>query len=369
MYFDQLAIVGELAIALNGPATRRVPLGGGELDGVAAVEAIHGLHESLAERCRAEDECAIMVLQCAGNDFRCGRRAAIREHDHGYCWSDGRPRSDVRDGGFATLADADDFLALAKEDVRHRIGLLEKSSPVAAQVEYDARGSFGGEARERRPYFGGSGFAKPLHRDVRDLAVEHNGVWHRRNADHFAGEGDGELIRTGPEKSGVDLCARRSLQPGGNLVDPPSADVGRVHADDLVTHANAGAFRRRVREDFFNCNKPFLTYDRHANATVKATGGLVEHLQILRRVQLRVRIFQLCDESARRLFVQRADRHRVNEALVDNADDLLEEPHAVLRCPFLHHKTAHDNWGNENGSNEGFSDARRSHGSFQEKDY
>jgi hypothetical protein len=48
---------------------RRVPLAGGELDGVAAVEPVDGLHEALAERGRADDDRAVMVLQRAGDDL------------------------------------------------------------------------------------------------------------------------------------------------------------------------------------------------------------------------------------------------------------------------------------------------------------
>ena len=81
MHLDERAVRQQLALAMNRASARRVPLAGRDLELVAALERIHRLHESLAERRRSDDERAVVVLQRAGDDLRGRRRAAVEQHD------------------------------------------------------------------------------------------------------------------------------------------------------------------------------------------------------------------------------------------------------------------------------------------------
>src|SRR5699024_2917831 len=69
------------ALGLDGAAGRRVIPGGGETDRAVRAERDDRLHRSLAEGARADDQRALMVLQCASNDFRSRSRAAVDQHD------------------------------------------------------------------------------------------------------------------------------------------------------------------------------------------------------------------------------------------------------------------------------------------------
>ena len=62
--------VGFDALGLDGAAVRRVVAGGGQLDRSAVAQRQNGLHRPLAEGALAKNQCAVMVLQRAGDDFR-----------------------------------------------------------------------------------------------------------------------------------------------------------------------------------------------------------------------------------------------------------------------------------------------------------
>ncbi len=70
------------AQGLDRAAARRVVARRGELDGRVVAERHDGLHRALAERLRAHDLRALVVLQRAGDDLGGGRRAAVHEDDH-----------------------------------------------------------------------------------------------------------------------------------------------------------------------------------------------------------------------------------------------------------------------------------------------
>ena len=123
-----------------------------------------------------------------------------------------------------------------------------------------------------------------------------------------------------------------------------------------------------MREHLCDRGEPILLFDGHADAGVEPAGVLVKRLKVLGCVELSVWVLELGHESTRRLFVQRANGHRVNEPIVDYGYDLLEQPDAVLRLTLLHDEPAHDDRGNDDSGEQGFSGARRGHGSIREKD-
>ena len=83
------------AFGLDGVARRRVVLRGGEFDRAAVIERDDGLHAALAEGRLADDDCAALVLQGTGNDFRARRRAFVHQDDDGQSAQDVAVAGDV----------------------------------------------------------------------------------------------------------------------------------------------------------------------------------------------------------------------------------------------------------------------------------
>src|SRR5208337_1664653 len=69
------------ALGLDRAARRRVIARGGQLERAALAERQNGLNRPLAEAARADQRGALEVLQRARDDFRCGSRTAVYEHD------------------------------------------------------------------------------------------------------------------------------------------------------------------------------------------------------------------------------------------------------------------------------------------------
>ena len=197
--------------------------------------------------------------------------------------------------------------------------------------------------------------------------VEHNRVRHGRDAYDFTRKRDGKRLGSRAQEPGVDRRSGRALQLCGDLFDSPSANIRGVDADDFVTDADAGTFCRRAGEDLFNGDEPFLAHNGHPDATVEPAGVLVEHVEILRRVELRVRILQFGDQATCGLLIESPDRERVYETVVDDGDHLLKQPHAALRRSFLNDEAADDDRCDEGGGEEEFLGAGRVHGSIREK--
>src|SRR5689334_3864676 len=73
--------IGLNALGLDRPVRRRVVAGRGETDRAVGSERDDGLDRTLAERPRADDGGALVVLQCTGDDFRSRCRAAVDQDD------------------------------------------------------------------------------------------------------------------------------------------------------------------------------------------------------------------------------------------------------------------------------------------------
>ena len=205
------------------------------------------LHRSLAERAGAHDDGAPVVLQRAGDDLGCGRRAAIDEHDErqvlGQIAGLGVEALHVlrppRPGG--------DDLALIEEGVRHLDRLTQQAAGVVAQVEHDAQ--------QLAPQL----LLDLLHRQlqaVRGLLAERcdpqiadlafGAPAHRPDLDHRAGDGDVERLAPdaadGEHDVGVHLAAHAlhrlgEAEPLHRLAVEMGNQIGRL---------DAGAEGRRV---------------------------------------------------------------------------------------------------------------------------
>ena len=159
-------------------------------------------------------------------------------------------------------------------------------------------------------------------------------------------------VHPGRANLAVTLVPGSPFSSGRHLVDAPSARAGGVDLDDLVALVDSRLFRRRVRVDLGDDDAAFLLLDEHAHAAVEAAGGRVEGLELLGRVELGVRILELLQQATRRLFVERARVHRIDEAIADDRHHLLEEAHSVTRGAFLNDETADENRGGHNGQGE-----------------
>src|ERR1051326_1445163 len=127
--------VGNDPRRLDRPPARRVVARRRQAEGRAVVERQDRLHGPLAERRRAEDQRALVVLERARDDLRGARAAAVHEHDHREVGP--RPRL-VREVLLLLVLEATvgvDDQARVEEQVRdlHRLG--EETARIVAQVE------------------------------------------------------------------------------------------------------------------------------------------------------------------------------------------------------------------------------------------
>src|SRR5204863_8776392 len=103
------------------------------------------LHRTLAERARADQRGALVVLQRPGDDFRRRRRTAVDQEDHWLALGEvARPRVEAL--GFLGIAAAGrDDLTLVEEGVRDRNRLVEQAAGIVAQINDEALDLVGAE--------------------------------------------------------------------------------------------------------------------------------------------------------------------------------------------------------------------------------
>src|SRR5262249_48970075 len=102
---------------------------------------------TLAERARADDDCALMVLQCAGNDLRRRGRAAIDQHDDRLALGEiAGPRNEAMCLLGLAAARRND-LTCFQEGVRYRDRLVEQAAWIVAQIDNIAFQVFGADLR------------------------------------------------------------------------------------------------------------------------------------------------------------------------------------------------------------------------------
>ena len=85
-----------------------------------------------------------------------------------------------------------------------------------------------------------------------------------------------------------------------------------------------------------------LLADRHAGAAVTTARGPIEILGLLRRQQFAVRIVQLANEAASRLFVGGRRGKRVDVLLPHDRHDLIEQHGVRANGRFLEQEAARD---------------------------
>ncbi len=130
--------VGRDALRLDRTARRRVVKRGRQAYRTVPGNRNDGLHRTLAERLRAQDNGAAVILQCARDDFRRRRRAPVDQYDQRQA-VDQVARFRVEPLRFTGLSAAcrDNFTLLQK-GVGDLDRLVEQAARIAAQIENGA---------------------------------------------------------------------------------------------------------------------------------------------------------------------------------------------------------------------------------------
>src|SRR5262249_3483786 len=129
-----------------------VARGGQPQRAIAGAERNDGLHRALAERARADDGRAAMILERTRHNFGGRSRAAVDQHDDRFVLGE-VARAGIEALGFLGVATARRYdLALLQERIGDRNRLVEQSARVVAQVDDEALelvAGLGGEIGDR----------------------------------------------------------------------------------------------------------------------------------------------------------------------------------------------------------------------------
>src|SRR5499433_776783 len=152
-YLLQHLDVGRDALGLDGASGRGEVAGGGQPQRpIAGAERNDRLHRALAERARADDGRAAVILERTRHDFRGRGRAAIDQHDDRLGLGE-VARTRIEALGFLGVAAARRHdLALLQERVGDRDRLIKQSTRIVAQVDDEALelvAGLGGEVGDR----------------------------------------------------------------------------------------------------------------------------------------------------------------------------------------------------------------------------
>jgi len=122
-------------VALNEAAGRRVVMVGRQGEAGIFAQIVYGLNEAFAEGGFTDDEGAVVILQCAGDDFGCRCGVAIDENYDGKLLAVVAVGGGVVLVGVGTAALGNDGLALGEKVVADFDGLAKETARIAAQVE------------------------------------------------------------------------------------------------------------------------------------------------------------------------------------------------------------------------------------------
>src|SRR5580658_7319187 len=125
-------------VALNQASAGRVVARRGQRQSSVFGQWIYGLHQSLAEGDFAHDQAAVMILNCAGNNFGGGSCRAVDQHYDGIIFSAIAVLRDVALLGRCAAMVRNDKLTPLQEFVSHADALTEQTAGIAAQVEDQA---------------------------------------------------------------------------------------------------------------------------------------------------------------------------------------------------------------------------------------
>src|SRR5262249_41965727 len=138
--------------SMSGEMRGEVARGGQPERPIARAERNDGLHRALAERARADDRRAPVILERTRHDFRGRGRTAVDQHDDRLVLGE-VARARVEPLGFLGIAAARRHdLALLQERIGDRDRLIEQSARIVAQVDDKALelvAGLGGEAGDR----------------------------------------------------------------------------------------------------------------------------------------------------------------------------------------------------------------------------
>ena len=286
-----------------------------------------------------------MILQRAGDDLACGRGVAVDEHDERHV---GDVLSVVRAEQLRrprARADARDRLAVRQEEIRDVESLIENAARIAPEVEHDSLGALVQQAIDVGAKLGRRVLAELLERNVGDLVVEHDRVRHRGHVDLGADERVlDRLSDAGARELDVHLRPDRSHEDIGHLLRGPAACGCRVDADNVIAFGDTRLFGRRVIEHAHHDDRAFLLLDLHPDAAVLAGGDGGESLELRGSVELGIWVVELLHESARGFLEELALLERVDEAVADEREHLVEHVRAIAGRLPLDGGAANDDW-------------------------
>ncbi len=159
---------------MDTPSGWRIIEGGGELEPRVVGHVLEDrLHRALAECGLADDHTAVVVLDRAGDDFRCRGASAVDKHHEPHVR---RSWCACRLLYFSLLgilaSGLDDDHALAQEFVRHLNGRGEQAAGIVAKVENNALDLGVHERLERGVHFVGGFLCEPGEFDIADTRLD-----------------------------------------------------------------------------------------------------------------------------------------------------------------------------------------------------
>ena len=219
----------------------------GQPDRAVPGERNDGLDRSLAERARAHDDGAAMVLQRAGDDLGRRGRPAVDQDD------DGKPVGDVARLGVEALGlvgparPRRDHLAAIEEGVRHLDRLIEQPARVVAEIENQALDVVAdlvlhflhGALDAGRSLLAERGDA-----NIADVALGARA--HRLDLDHRARDGHVERLAPGAPDGEDEVGVDRPPHALDRLGEAEALDRLAVEVGDQVARLEPGAIGRRV---------------------------------------------------------------------------------------------------------------------------
>src|SRR5689334_18956484 len=299
-----------------------------------------------------------MILQCAGDNLGSRSAAPIRQQHQRNRRCDWIVAGD--EGLILSVAGANagDLLSLVQEQVADAQRLIEDAARITAQVDDDPLRALSRKLGYRVFDFVARALVELEQRDVADVAIEHDGVGHRRDVYDRPGEGDrNELRNTGAGELHQNSAAWVALQSIRRLRNSPATDVGGVDEIDAIAFLHARLFGWCVWENALHGYKALSFGDLHSDAGVTPVGLGIETRKLFRREKHAVWIVELVDKTARGLLIQCGLVDGIDEACGNDVQYLVEETRSLLALALLKYETARCNGDQDKACEQAFSDS------------
>src|SRR6516165_9021581 len=260
---------------------------------IAGAERNDGLHRPLAERARADDGRAPVILKRTCHDFRGRGRAAVDQHDDRLVLGE-VARARIEALGFLGVAAARRHdLTLLQERIGDGDRLIEQPTRIVAQVDDEALelvAGLGGEVGDRLLQSLGGLLVELSDADKPDvIAFEMRA--HRAHLDARAGDGDlNRLVLALAHDLEFDLRVLRAAHLLDRLVEGEPLHRRVVEVRDNVVGHDAGLGRRRLVDRGHDLDQPVLHRDLDAEAAELASGLHLEVAEALGIHVARMRI-------------------------------------------------------------------------------